>query len=227
MAEPRTISTTHIEDRLAIKASTKAKAALFNLIISIPDGEHLSYVEGASRRILSKFPCRVFFLLEDPDPKHDFLQVKAGIKVVNEISCDQIQIEFAGGQRERVPFILLPHLLPDLPVHWLWIGDPRPEDLLFTPFKNSLTSIILDLDSLEGLLTWGPHVLSSTTILSDLKWAATDGWRRILSTVFSPSEKLARLQKSRLLKVVYSTRSSTFFRDARLQAFYLQGCGGR
>lgn len=232
MAEKRIVEVSQIEVELdnvweALESSEKTKAALFNLIVYVPDREHLNYVRRASKRILDKFPSRILFLLEDPDPKHDFLQVEVSIETFSSsgamISCDQIDIEFAGQHRERVPFIVLPHLLPDLPVHWLCIGDPQKDSAIFKALKPCISTLIVDPDSLHDMDHWGAYLLSLDTTISDLKWAALDGWRRVIQAAFRTEDHLQRLLHARAIRIGYTTRSSEFLRDARLQAAYIQG----
>ncbi len=223
------VSVGDIEGELAriweeIECPDKVKAALFNLIVHIHDREHVGYVEQVMGKILGKFPCRVMYVIENPDAKEDYTHTQVAVNEISEgISCDQIQVEFAGKDREKVPFILLPHLLADLPVYLFWVGDPIGHNGLYDMLKPRIDRIIFDPDTLDHLSEFCDHALGLPGVIADLNWAMCDGWREVIRYAFNRPEYIKVLRECEQLKMSYYTGKSPFRRDGNLPAVYLYG----
>lgn len=214
----------------SLESPDKTKAALFNLLVYAQDAQHVDYVREGTERILSKYPCRVIYVLENPDPKEDFLRAEVSVDTIgteeHPISCDKIQIDFAGKERERVPFVLLPHILPDLPVYLWWTGNPSPYNRLFDLLESYIDRIIFDPDTLDAL----PDYASTTLALlhhfegyaSDLNWSLIEGWRQALARTFASVEHLHQLNASTHITLTYCVHEEKGPRDPRLPAVYLQ-----
>ena len=178
--------------------------------------------------VVEKFPCRTLFVSHDPDSPQPYL--KTAISVVSpseeaSIACDQIDIGVAGPDLQRVPFVILPHLIPDLPIYLLWAEDPSIPHPLFPPLAKLATRIIFDSESADSLLAFAQTLLElkeNTGIdVADLNWARTEGWRDLISSTFDVGQRLALLKQISHLKIVYNARETEFFCHLKIQAMYL------
>jgi len=213
-----------------IESKSKVRAALFNLICFVPDGEHLAYVERITRFVLGKLPCRVLFLLFDPDSEQEYLRTTASMERIGEsdppILCDQIRIAFSKEYAERVPFLVTPHLLPDLPISLLWEGDPTDQPKIFPQLEKIAGRILFDPSSLPQLPDFARFTLNlmqnTNSVVRDQKWGCCEGWRKVIRQISSASENLDHLRRASSVKIHYSVRKSAFEQDPQIQAVYLQ-----
>jgi len=101
----------------------RTRACFFNLIIYAQKNERQPYYSSLIDGVLAKFPCRVFFITSEVGQR-DYLRTHVTTKTLAEgIFCEVIHIDFSGSLGERVPFILLPHIIPDLPLY-LFLPSP-------------------------------------------------------------------------------------------------------
>src|ERR1700722_226872 len=95
-------------------------ASLFNLIIYTIDEAKKDYLNEIAQTILKKYPCRMTFIHGCSDTDKDYIHTTVTTAVVsdneNTIACDQITIEVSQKQFHRIPFLILPHIVPDLPL---------------------------------------------------------------------------------------------------------------
>jgi glucose-6-phosphate dehydrogenase assembly protein OpcA len=194
------------------------RAALFNLVLHIRDPERADYVRKVSQRVRDKFPCRIITLTEST-------ATSVSIETIGtEILCDQVEIGFAPDQSERLPYLVLPQLLPDLPLYLFWAGKPDPDDPLFTGLQPYITRLIYDPDTLDEIPQFVGWLNSKRFHgeLSDLKWAHLDGWRLVLASVFNAPDRFPAIARAKQLQIRYSSHPTAFARDPSLHALYLQ-----
>jgi len=197
----------------------KTRACLFNLIVFNRYSPRTDYIRSIVQKVIEKFPCRLLFISEDPDPQQPYL--KAAVSVLmsqdGQIACDHIDIGAAGVEIDRVPYVLLPHILPDLPVVLLWAEDPCKSHPLFAPLTKLAHRIIFDSESADNLLAFSKTVLalSAKVDIADLNWARTEGWRDLLSTLFAKPLDLSSI------KILYNAKPTEFFLHLKIQSMYL------
>src|SRR5690348_8539575 len=114
-------------------AKEKMRACLFNLIVFNRLSDRTDYIRDIVQKVSEKYPCRVLFITQDPQSPHSYLKTAVSVVGNGTIACDYIDIGFAGPEMQRVPFVLLPHIIPDLPVSLLWTEDPSHDHPLFEP----------------------------------------------------------------------------------------------
>lgn len=209
-----------------LSKENKMRASLFNLVVFNKLSKRTDYVRSIVQKVVEKFPCRTLFITEDPDTKNSYLKTAVSVLIPNEtIACDLIDIGVAGKEIEKVPFLILPHILPDLPVYVLWTEDPSLEHALFVPLTKLATRMIFDSESADNLLSFAKTLLllkEKTNIdIADLNWARTQGWRNLIASVFDTAEKFHDLAEITQLKITYNARESEFFCHLKIQAMYL------
>lgn len=207
----------------------RVRASLFNLIVFHELSPRTDYLRHITQKVVEKFPCRVLFISFDPDPSTSYL--KTAVSVVspqggNNTACDQIDIGVAGHDLHKVPSLILPHLLTDLPTSLLWAEDPSKEHLLFAPLAEIATRLIFDSEATEDLVVFANTLLSlnmkQRIDIADLNWARTEGWRDLFATTFAPSERLEQLKTASHLSICFNARETSFFSHLHIQATYLR-----
>jgi glucose-6-phosphate dehydrogenase assembly protein OpcA len=228
IVDPAEIETGLIRIWETLAKENKTRASLFNLIVFTRFSPRTDYFRNIVQKVVEKFPCRTLFISHDPDSKSTYL--KTAISVVSpqseaSIACDQIDIGVAGPDLERVPFVILPHLIPDLPNYLLWAEDPSVPHPLFAPLSKLATRIIFDSESADSLLAFAKTLLDlkkRTGIdVADLNWARTEGWRDLIASTFDSAERQTLLHKFCFLKIAYNAQETEFFCHLKIQAMYL------
>lgn len=203
-------------------AKEKMRACLFNLIVFNRLSARTDYIRDIIQKVSEKYPCRVLFISSDPDAPQPYLKTAVSVVGSGNIACDYIDIGVSGPDIERVPFVLLPHIIPDLPVSLLWTEDPSVPHPLFAPLSKLSTRIIFDSESADSLLAFSQTVLklrAETGIdTADLNWARTEGWRDLIASLFHSGENIDQVHDVRL---TYNARETEFFCHLKVQSLYL------
>jgi glucose-6-phosphate dehydrogenase assembly protein OpcA len=199
----------------------KTRACLFNLIVFAEHSERMDYIRDIANKVSEKYPCRVLFISSDPNAA-PYLKTAVSVVGTGSVACDYIDIGVGGHEFQRVPFVILPHLIPDLPVSLLWAENPNVDHPLFEPLSKLSGRVIFDSESADSLLAFSKRVLAlkakTGLPVADLNWARTAGWRDLLASVFHDE---ADLDKITCLKITYNDRTTPSFYHVKVQAFYL------
>lgn len=208
----------------------KIRACLFNLIIYSQKTERASFCKEMIRSVISKFPCRVIVITAEDNAKEDYLRTSVTTETVAigeaQIFCEIILIEVGNKQTERVSFIILPHILPDLPVYLLWTQDPATENTILPHLVPFAKRVIFDSEATVNLQKFSQSILTLIghfqCEVGDLNWSALSGWRRIFSLTFDMPEMLIRLVQSRLIRINYNRNPSQYYKHNEIESAYLQ-----
>jgi len=206
------------------------RSCLFTLLIFLDCEESTSYVHGVIRQIVETFPCRVLFVVRDASkPPHltttlSLLETGSG---KSGFACDQIEVHYSGDEEEkRIPFLLLPYLVPDLPVTLVWMGSPLSLPSLAGSLEKYADRILFDSEHFHSLSEFAEcalkHQKESGCSVGDLNWARTDIWRELLASYFRTSDKWALLQQISKLKICYNGTKEAGYQHTELQAWYLE-----
>jgi len=228
-------------EELAKKNTTRA--SLFNLIVFNFLSARTDYFRQIVDTVTKRFPCRSFFISENTESTDSYLKTVVSITTfhseeTSSIACDQIDIQVAGVHLQQIPFILLPHLLPDLPTYLIWAPDPSVTHPLFSSLSKIATRIIFDSESTNDLVLFATTVLDlymrfySTVSdkifkervqidIADLNWARTAGWRELLASTFNTSDLVAILEKTSEITIIYNGNETPFFCHLQTQALYV------
>jgi len=215
----------------SMEATNKMRACLFNLIIYTHKNPRSAYLKKVALRVVEKFPSRIIFISADTSPDKSYLQTSVSVITTGkgevDIACDMIDIEVGGAQQERIPFVILPHIVPDLPVYLVWGEDPLKENPLTYQLDHFTTRIIFDSESASSLRQFAESVLyhknHSECDVADLNWARLENWREALSSNFYTPERLDDLKEINSLNISYNAQGTEFFCHTPIQAIYLQG----
>jgi len=212
----------------SLDQTRQMRASLFNLIVFNELSTRTDYIRNIVQKIIDTFPCRVLFVSHDPDPSKHYLKTAVSViasKGTGSNVCDDIDIGVAGSEWERVPYVILPHLLPDLPVYLLWAEDPSHTHPLFQPLAKLSTRIIFDSESADHLTSFAQTLLNlkeqKGQDIADLNWARLEGWRDLLASTFDSKERIKDLNEIDELTITYNGRETEFFCHLKIQAMYL------
>lgn len=200
------------------KGKKRTRACFFNLVIYTQKNETQAHYSHLVDSVLAKFPCRVFFISEGP-ANQSYLRSSVTAQSLNEgIFCEVIQIDVAGQLLERVPFLMLPYIIPDLPLYLLWTQDPTKEKTLLPALKPFAKRVIFDLEEGADLQKTSLNILSlmkgCSHEVGDLQWCALKGWRKVLASTFDTPENLEILQESKTILMTYhqkNVRQTAYF----------------
>ncbi len=112
--------------------------------------------------------------------------------------CDFIQIEASKQTQSKIPFIILPHLLPDLPLYILWAEDPVQDNPISHEMEKWATRIIFDSEVTDNLPAFARTLLDHSPAIVKSPISIGDGWKAgaifwprhfIPPTAFKPSNK--------------------------------------
>lgn len=213
-----------------LENKNKMRASLFNLIFYSKKSPRDEYIRKITQKIIEKFPARIFFITsEDTDEKSP---VKTAISIMSaeqgeyDITCDFIEVSTTKASELDVPFIILPHIIPDLPIFVVWAEDPSNASPLREQLEQIATRFIFDSETAQDLQKFASSILSikekSHCEIADLNWARLESWRDLLVAVFSDDILVGKLKKIHRLKIEYNAQQTPFFCHTKIQSIYLQ-----
>lgn len=213
----------------AYRGSDKMRACLLNLIIySGSTGQRL-YLEKIAKNVIMKFPSRVFLIVHDrkrrevePETAVSLLTPEKGRICV---PCDMIRITVSDQSVACVPFIILPHLFSDLPIHMIEADDPVKAGTVSGRLERLACRLVFDAEGAGDLAGFAKTVLQKQketgVDVADLHWGRIEGWRRLFANVFRPPDDLSHLNSGADIRIHYCATGTTSPYE-RTQAIYLR-----
>ncbi|MCH9616883.1 MAG: hypothetical protein SP4CHLAM5_01590 [Chlamydiia bacterium] len=211
------------------KKDNRIKSCLFNLVIYTEDNERVEYLKILCRSLIKKFPCRIIFIKESKK-EGDFINTSvSALKPDGDnegFFCEFIEFEVSSSYKERISYLITPHIIPDLPVYLLFSKDPANGDTPATMNMDKIaTRIIFDSECMDHMSLFAEYIEKmdrEKTSIGDLNWARFTPWRRLLAKVFSNKEKLSSLIAADTVTICYNTHATDSFRHIKIQATYMQ-----
>lgn len=212
------------------QGQNKTRASLFNLILYVQKNPRLGRYERLVKSVISKFPCRVMLIINDESAEEEYLRTSVSSETISDgdlrIFCEIIRIEVAGSLVKRVPFILIPHFLPDLPVYLLWTQDPTQENAILPHLEPYANRIIFDSESTHNLQEYAQSVLNLLhrfhCEIGDLNWSAISSWRHLFMQVFDTFTAFINLVESKIIRIYYNKNVADFNEHTEIEAAYFQ-----
>lgn len=226
-------STVNIQAEISrlLKASSceGARACLFNLIVYTQEPRRTAYFTEMVKIVKKQFPCRIIFITDTPSAKDHYFRIQTSTEKNPDGSgfiCDQIFIEAAGQDLNRVYFLLLPLFFPDLPIYLVWGQDPTTEYTILPHLQDFATRLIFDAETTKDLQQFSRDMLnrmtSSSIQIVDMNWARIGGWREVLAQIYDSPERFEQLATANEIELFYNNRPSELFIYTEIQAIYLQ-----
>lgn len=224
----------HIEEKLGQiwqekNQTGQIKACLFNLVIYAQEERRAEYLHDIAHSILEKFPCRIIFIQHregDPDRLDVSVTNEVTTKGNRTIACDELELNVGKDRLNRVPFMVIPHLVPDLPIYLLWGQDPTSDREVLPSLESYASKLIFDSECSANLREFAKEMLTlmdtSKVDVMDLNWAAISGWRDALARVFDHEEAINNLRAIPTLRILYNKKQTQFVRSHDTKAIYFQ-----
>jgi glucose-6-phosphate dehydrogenase assembly protein OpcA len=232
MSEIYSIAPAEIEPKLSqiwtsLETKGVARASLFNLLIYVEEGHRLAYVEKIIHKIVETFPARIFLIVVKKRPDEQEITAEVSIlpssKGEFDVACDFIRLSIAQNAKDRIPLLLLPHILPDLPIYLLWAEELRQEQL---PLEQALQRVIFDSECATSLSHFATQALSMYETkqldIADLNWARTETLRDLFLIAFFPQERREQLERMISITITYNAKETSFFTHTKVQSIFLQ-----
>lgn len=224
----------HIEEKLSQiwqekNQTGQIKACLFNLVIYAHEERRADYLHDIAHSILEKFPCRIIFIqLNGGDPS--LLRVSVANEVTTKgnrtIACDELILNVGAKRLNRVPFMVIPHLVPDLPIYLLWGQDPTGDKEVLPYLESYASKLIFDSECSSNLQGFAKEMLTlmetSKVDVMDLNWATISGWRDAFARVFDTGSAIDNLRVIPELRILYNNKKTQFVRSHETKAIYFQ-----
>lgn len=215
----------------SLQGTGKMRACLFNLVIYTRKNPRMDYLYKISQKLIEKFPSRIIFVTIDDEATDPVLKTSVSVisagSTETSIACDLINIVLSKHNEERARFILLPHILPDLPIYLVWSDDPSKNNPLTKQLEKLATRVIFDSESTNSLTDFANSLIEHKEKLgsdiADLNWARIEGWRHALIETFKSPDKLDHIRNVSKIKIGYNCKETEFFCHTKIQAIYLQG----
>lgn len=212
------------------KDSDTIRASLFNLVIYVKKDMREEYLQKIAKTIISKYPCRMLVVTEHENCDEDFLKCSVSDLIPHENShmfCEVIHFEVSESRRDDIPFVVLPHLLPERPVYLLWGDDPLVKDPISIKLENRATRTIFDSEAAANMVDFSNMVLAHQSKvlcdIGDLNWARLSPWRNLFSNAFNNEMEFRCIESAENIHIVYNTKESEYFSHNKIQATYFQG----
>lgn len=212
------------------KEANQIRACLFNLIIYSQDSKLTDYLHLMMHTLIEKFPCRILFIdCKGPEVQnHLAASVSSAIFTQGSttIACDQIVIEVSRDQLHRIPFIVLPLMVSDLPVYLLWAQNPTTEKDILPHLQKYASRLIFHSDCAENLPQFAADLLEMLDKthfeIRDFNWAACGGWRELLGTLFDTPSRIEELRNTKKITIQYNAHKTALIHHCEVQAVYVQ-----
>lgn len=193
--------------------SANKYATLFNLIVFVGEMQSEEF-KSLLDLILEKFPVHLIYIHE----KQHFQLVNAGE--------NRTILEVESNNLSKVPFLILPHIIPDLPIYLLCGDDPLKEKEIIPSLQKWAKRLIFDCNPEANLSLWCKNLLdkvqSSQLDVVDMNWARVAGWRAILNQVFEGRDRLSIISGCESIKIVYNKIPLEQCPHPEIQALFLQ-----
>jgi glucose-6-phosphate dehydrogenase assembly protein OpcA len=205
------------------------RACLFNLIVYTHEPHRTQYFQELVRNMMEKFPCRVIFIQSDDSMSKETFQINVSTELSSsgKLGCDQIIIKASSFQLEKIPFLILPYFVPDLPIYLLWGDDPTLPSPLLYHLEHFAQQLIFDSELTDDLQRFShmmlDRLLHETTGTIDMNWARIKGWRDILAQTFDSKDRIDILRRTNSITLFYNNKPSYVFSHLETQAVYFQG----
>lgn len=215
-----------------MKLETKqdiSRACLFNIIIYTHGPERTNYFKEIIKMVAQEFPCHIIFIQTDNSSKDNSLKISVSSKQEsngNLMVCDQVLIEASGADLERIPYLILPMFIPDLPIYLVWGEDPTIENKLFNLLKDLVKRVIFDSESTSDLTKFAKNILEELEKerleIVDMNWARIGGWRDVLAQTFDSPERLEQLATAFHINIIYNNLPNKESTHPANRTIYLQ-----
>lgn len=214
----------------SLTKENKIRANLFNLIVVTPLNQRYDQIRALTQKLIEKFPCRIIFVTIDLKSNASYYKSAVSVVFPDEkeptVACDHIDIALAGNDIEKVPFLILPHLLPDLPVYLLWPQSEKKYSSILKELQTFVHRVIFDSECFDTIYQFASFVCQTKKDfpqidIADLNWIQLEGYKQCLATEFYAKSRFEKLKQASNISIYYSLGENQI--QDQIQSMYLQG----
>lgn len=199
---------------------------LFNLIVYTHEKRRFDYFDHVVKAFVQKYPCRVISIRSEAAGERDYIETSMESASDLGSNYDLFSIRVSKSLSERIPFLVLPQLIPDLPIYLVWGQNPTSDNKILPVLQKLATRFIFDSECARDLGEFSRGMLDRIAHLQmdfmDVSWAQIGGWREALAQTFQSEKKLHFLEQVDRLVIQYNAITSGLLRHTAVQAIYLQ-----
>lgn len=179
------------------KIDQQTRAALFNIVAFAPNSSSLDRIKGIIHSIGFRFPCRLIIIELDESIGSLKMETVPCPSEERQKTYPQLNIKTSSADLEKVPFVVLPNLISDVPVYLIWGQDPTTDTKILPHFQDFATRIIFDSSSTQDLGAFAQRmydqVSSGNNNLLDISWALISGWRDVIARIYNDPSSIEEL----------------------------------
>lgn len=201
----------------AKEARPKIRARLFNLIVYSPNLAKQECLKETIQSICARFPCRIIIIQLDPQLSGDTVEATTRIVLAKNSKdaqpSEETLIKCAPGGIHKVPYVVMPNLIPDIPIHLMWGQNPCEDKTILPHFHAFATRLIFDTDKLPDWQTFASGMVNllqqGKLDVIDINWAMLASWRDIFVRVFSTEPDIDELRFARRIRISFNPQNNS------------------
>lgn len=209
------------------KGKQKTRASLFNLIFYATTNNRFEFYHKIIDSIINRFPSRIILICLDEKAT---LQAKVSAKSIGNqdspIYCEIIEVFCNQTYLDRIPYLILPYLAPDLPIYCLWSMLPSKDQVILPRLIPYVNRVIFDSEAIENLNEFAESVIqladTTDTDIGDLNWSAFSGFRGVIREVFSSPNTKGFLETIDHVEIIYNKNPCPEIQHNTIEACYFQ-----
>ncbi len=167
-------------------------ACLLNMLVCCPEPALADRVTKTIAEVTRVHPARVLMAIVDPRAAGDSLQASITAHCAlapsagrgRQVCCEEISILASLAALPRLPGVLLPLLLPDLPVVLWWPDEPHLEWPVARGLTGAADLIIVDSRRFGDPAAQYRRLAALARPIADLSWQRLRGWRELAAGMF-------------------------------------------
>jgi glucose-6-phosphate dehydrogenase assembly protein OpcA len=179
------------------------RACMSNLIV-VAGKESAPSISNELATIAERHPSRVLLLLADPEAGE---QIRAAVSALcyrtgggRQICSEHVEVAAAPSERRRLPSIVRPLLIGDLPTTLWWNAAQAPPlgGEVFDELAAMADRVIYDSlgwpDPARNVIATADWALREGSAACDLAWGRLEPWRRLLAESLDPALRPGALE---------------------------------
>jgi len=167
-------------------------ACLLNMMVCCPEPAWAGRVSKTIAEVTRVHPARVLMAIVDPRAAGDSLHASITAHCAlapsagrgRQVCCEEISILASLAALPRVPGVLLPLLLPDLPVVLWWPDEPHLEWPVARGLTGAADLIVVDSRRFGDPAAQYRRLTALARPIADLSWQRLRGWRELAAGMF-------------------------------------------
>ena len=204
------------------------RASLFTLLVVSTDVDKAGHNQQLVQMISRKFPCKILFIAINNFHPENTLHINRSVMTTcngcGTISCDLLTIEASSDQVHKLPFLIIPELLADLPTFLLCSEPPFALPTAFHMLNRYIHRTIFDVNDISNYSSFFKSLAEyvKTSPVIDLNWTRLEPWRTTLYRLFQHEDKWRNLYQLNKIDIRYIRRTPKHGTSAERQAMLLQ-----